>query len=65
MTTNKPFNLSKLISVLLLAAGAVLLTIALYFTVQSVRELVYQNGIEKRYSFQSPEDTETVQVFHG
>ncbi|QHA37939.1 hypothetical protein D5E69_20585 [Rossellomorea marisflavi] len=65
MTTNKPFNLSKLISVLLLAAGAVLLTIVLYFTVQSVRELVYQNGIEKRYSFQSPEDAETVQVFHG
>ncbi len=32
---------------------------------QSVRELVYQNGIEKRYSFQAPEDTETVQVFHG
>jgi hypothetical protein len=62
---NKPFNLSKLISVLLLAAGAVLLTIVLYFTVQSVRELVYQNGIEKRYSFQSPEDTETVQIFHG
>ncbi|MGX1262592.1 hypothetical protein RKD55_000396 [Rossellomorea marisflavi] len=63
MTTNKSFNLSKLISVLLLAAGAVLLTIVLYFTVQSVRELVYQNGIEKRYSFQAPE--ETVQVFHG
>lgn len=65
MTTTKPFNLSKLISVLLLAAGAVLLTIVLYFTVQSVRELVYQNGIEKRYSFQSPEDKEAVQVFHG
>ncbi|UKS65018.1 hypothetical protein [Rossellomorea marisflavi] len=62
---NKPINLSKLISVLLLAAGAVLLTIVLYFTVQSVRELVYQNGIEKSYSFQSPEDTEMVQVFHG
>lgn len=65
MTTTKPFNLSKLISVLLLAAGAVLLTIVLYFTVQSVRELVYQNGMEKRYSFQNPEDEGTVQVFHG
>ncbi|MEW4328562.1 hypothetical protein Q0N12_18085 [Rossellomorea marisflavi] len=65
MTTTKPFNLSKLISVLLLAAGAVLLTIVLYFTVQSVRELVYQNGMEKRYSFKEPDGSETVQVFHG
>ncbi|NMH67656.1 hypothetical protein HF072_02485 [Bacillus sp. RO3] len=48
--------------------GIVLMMIAAYFLIQSIRESFYQSSFEKRYEFTSLQEdgsVDTVQVFHG
>ncbi|WP_201716723.1 hypothetical protein [Rossellomorea arthrocnemi] len=53
---------------LLSIIGLILLSIVLYFLVQSVRETFYQNTFEKDYEYSSLKEdgvVDPVQVFHG